>query len=149
MASNSVSQPFGFSSSQFTTAKFEKIWNIWIDVENWSKWDSGLKSAIHSGKLHKNSEGKVVPDKGPKARFKIVEWQEGKTYTMKTIIPFGGLFVKRTLSEKNGKTEFTHEVWFTGILKKFFFKKLGIRYQKMLPEVLMKIKSIAEESQDG
>jgi hypothetical protein len=48
------------------------------------------------------------------------------------------------LEVKEGKTFFTHDVQFTGLLKKILGNKIGKRYRAMLPSVLSEIKLIAE-----
>ena len=136
-----------FSHSTFTTAPPDQIWMIWTDVPNWHTWDTGLKSATLEGPFALEVKGKLIPDKGPKAKFVIAALEEGKSYTFKTKIPFGWLIVARELEIEAGKTKFTHTVSFTGLLKKTFAKRLGERYQKMLPEVMENIRRIAEQNQ--
>ena len=81
-------------------------------------------------------------------RYFDPEHIENQSYTYKTSLPLGGLYVKRFLSIQNGKTTFTHEVWFEGLSKKLFAKMLGGNFRKMLPEVLQNIKNIAENDHD-
>jgi hypothetical protein len=92
-----------------------------------------------------SAKGELLPDKGPKSKFIISELVPNKSYTFKTKIPFGWLIIKRTLEVRNGTTYFTHDVAFTGILKKFLGNKLGKNYMTILPEVLKKVKLIAEQ----
>lgn len=134
-----------FSANLSTTASPEKIWQIWTDVPQWHQWDSGLKSARIKGDFSKGTKGKLKPDKGPASTFRIVEFTDGQSYTFATGLPFGRLYVKRYLSVCGTTTCFTHEVWFTGPLKKWYARKLGVRYQEILPQVLQNIKTIAEK----
>ncbi len=105
----------------------------------------GLKEAQLEGEFKLSAKGKLIPDKGPKSTFIISEIAPNQSYTFKTNIPFGWLIITRTLDTKGGITYFTHEVEFTGILKKILGKRLGENYRAMLPEVLQAIKRIAEE----
>ena len=122
----------------------DKIWKVWTDVPNWKQWDKGLKEAFLDGEFVVGTKGKLIPDKGPKSKFVISELLPNKSYTFKTKIPFGWLIIKRTLEVKEGKTFFTHDVQFTGFLKKILGNKLGKNYRAMLPSVLSEIKLIAE-----
>jgi len=79
-----------------------------------------------------------------KSKFKVVEFVKGKMYTYKTKLPLGSLYVKRYLTEENGQTKFTHEVWFQGLTGGLFAKAFGAKFRQMLPEVMEKIKEIAE-----
>jgi hypothetical protein len=134
-----------FSHSISTTASQEQIWKIWTDVPNWHTWDTGLKSASLKDEFEEGVKGKLIPDEGPKSSFKISELEEGRSYTLKTRIPFGALIVRRFMEVKDDQTIFTHEVEFTGWLKKAFAKRFGKRYKAMLPEVMENIKRMAEE----
>jgi hypothetical protein len=49
-----------------------------------------------------------------------------------------------SVTVRDGKTFFTHDVEFTGLLKKMLGKKLGKNYRAMLPSVMSEIKQIAE-----
>ncbi|MFK7972059.1 MAG: SRPBCC family protein [Bacteroidia bacterium] len=139
--------PSTFSHTDSSVASPEAIWAVWTDVSSWHRWDSGLRSAsLKDGQFRLGAKGHLRPDKGPRARFRISALQEGKSYTLETAIPFGKLIVERSLEVKSGKTFFTHTVRFTGLLKGFFSKKLGARYEKMLPGVMHTIKDIAEQS---
>lgn len=134
-----------FSHTVITTAAPERIWQIWTDVANWKAWDKGLKAAELSGPFVAGSTGKLIPDKGPTSRFKLTEVVAGQSYTFKTKLPLGALYVKRTLGQQNGKTAFTHEVWFTGLTKGIFGNALGKNYRNILPDVMTTIKTIAEQ----
>lgn len=136
---------FHFSHTDSTSATSDKIWQVWTDVANWKQWDKGLKEASLEGDFAVGSKGKLIPDKGPKSRFVIAEVIPGKSYTFKTKIPFGWLVIKRTLELKGGRTYFTHDVEFTGLLKKALGNALGKKYRAMLPEVMGEIKRIAGE----
>lgn len=133
-----------FSYSLETSASPTKIWQIWSDVANWQQWDTGLKSAELSGAFAIGTKGKLIPDKGPKSSFILTELVAGKSYTFKTKLPLGALYVKRYLEEKEGKTYFTHEVWFTGLSKGIFGNALGKNYRRILPEVMTRIREIGE-----
>lgn len=133
-----------FSHTDSTRADSDKIWQVWTDVPNWKQWDKGLKEALLEGEFKVGAKGKLIPDKGPKSTFIIAELLPGKSYTFKTKIPFGWLVIQRTLMVKNGMTYFTHDVEFTGLLKKTLGNALGKKYRAMLPEVMAEIKRIAQ-----
>ncbi|MBI3218539.1 MAG: polyketide cyclase [Bacteroidetes bacterium] len=144
MATNAQQTNYHFSHTDSTSVTSDKIWEVWTDVPNWKQWDRGLKEAILDGEFIVGTKGKLIPDKGPKSRFVISELEPNKSYTFKTKIPFGWLIIKRTLVVKEGKTFFTHDVEFTGVLKRVLGNRLGKNYRAMLPSVLAEIKRIAE-----
>ncbi|MEM9364240.1 MAG: SRPBCC family protein [Bacteroidota bacterium] len=128
-----------------TSASPEKIWTIWTDVPNWKKWDSGLKDATLDGPFELNAKGKIISLEGRTSRFKVTECVSGKSYTFKSKLPFGALYVKRYLEVKQGVTFFTHEVWFTGLTGGIFAKRFGPEFRSVLPKVMENIKKIAEK----
>lgn len=133
-----------FSHTLQTSASAAAIWRIWTDVPNWKAWDDGLKTAELKGAFAVGTTGTLVPDKGPTAKFSLTEVVPGVSYTFRTKLPLGSLFVKRTLSTQNGQTTFTHEVWFKGFTKGLFGRALGRKYHAILPDVMNKIKALAE-----
>ena len=145
MAAQAQESNYHFSHTESTTASAARIWQVWTDVPNWKQWDKGLKEAILEGEFAIGAKGKLIPDKGPKSKFVVTEMKPGESYTFKTRIPFGWLIIKRYLRNKDGVTRFTHEVEFTGILKKALGKNPGKRYRAMLPEVMQAIAALAEK----
>lgn len=130
-----------------TAAPATTVWEIWTDVGSWKDWDSGLKDASIVGDFQLGNKGTIISLEGRKSRFKIVELVPGKSYTIKTRLPLGSLYVKRFLEEKNGQVEFTHEVWFSGLTKGVFAKAFGGNFRQLLPQVMAEIKTIAESKQ--
>jgi Polyketide cyclase / dehydrase and lipid transport len=128
-----------------TTASPDKIWTVWTDVPNWKTWDTGLKDASMSVPFSLNAKGSILSLEDKKSKFKIVAFEQGKTYTFKTNLPLGSLYVKRTLEVKDGRTFFTHEVWFSGLTGGIFANMFGEKFKKMLPEVMENIKKIVEK----
>ncbi|MEM1137841.1 MAG: SRPBCC family protein [Bacteroidota bacterium] len=127
-----------------TKSKPEAVWAIWIDVANWHKWDTGLKAAEMTNNFALDQKGIITSLEGRKSKFKIVYIEEGRSYTFKTNLPLGALYVKRYLEEKEGKTQFTHEVWFKGITSGIFARQFGGKFKEMLPGVMNNIKEIVE-----
>jgi len=127
-----------------TSASPSDIWKIWTDVPNWKDWDSGLKDAEMTDDFRLDAKGIIISLEGRKSKFTVVEYEEGKSYTIKTKLPLSSLYVKRFWEEKNGKIYFTHEVWFKGLTAGIFAKAFGGEFRKMLPVVLENIKKIAE-----
>ncbi len=138
-----------FWYSMETSASPEQIWAIWTDVKNWKNWDTGLKDAFMEDEFQLGKKGKIISLEGRKSKFKVVEFKEGFSYTIKTKLPLGSLYVKRYLNTENNKTTFTHEVWFKGLTRGIFAKAFGGNFRKMLPEVLQNIKQIAEANESN
>ena len=134
-----------FSHTENTNASPSSIWNVWTDVTRWKDWDTGLKDAYMDDAFMLGAKGTIISLEGRKSRFTITEFVEGQSYTMKTKLPLGSLYVKRYLKIDEQTTTFTHEVWFKGLTKGVFAKAFGGKFRAMLPDVLENIKQIVEE----
>lgn len=134
-----------FWHSLSTTASADNIWQVWTDVANWKDWDKGLQDAQLEGDFVLGAAGTILSLEGRTSKFKIVELEAGRSYTMKTKLPLGSLYVKRYLTASEGELTFTHEVWFSGLTKGIFAKAFGENFRSMLPEVLENVKGIAEQ----
>ncbi len=134
-----------FWHQEKTTASSEIIWDIWTDVPNWKDWDSGLKDASINGDFKLDAKGKIISLENRKSKFKIIDFEEGVSYTMKTKLPLSSLYVKRFISEKNGETFITHEVWFKGLTSRIFAKSFGTKFKNILPNVVREVITLAEQ----
>ncbi|MEM6395763.1 MAG: SRPBCC family protein [Bacteroidota bacterium] len=134
-----------FWHTEKTGATPSDIWSIWTDVANWSQWDTGLKDASLKGKFELGAKGSIITLDGRKIQFKVVAYEEGKSYTYRIGLPLGSLNVRRFLETIDGQTVFTHDVRFKGLTSGIFAKSLGKEFRAMLPEVLQNIKNIAEQ----
>lgn len=127
-----------------TSASPQNVWRVWTHVEQWKDWDSGLKDAFMSEPFGLHARGTLISLEGRKSKFKVVQYVEGESYTFKTSLPLGGLYVKRFWTEEEGQLVFTHEVWFRGLTGGLFAKAFGPKFRDMLPEVMEEVKRLAE-----
>lgn len=134
-----------FSHTETTKAPSSQVWGVWVDVPHWKTWDSGLKDASIKESFALGAKGTIISLEDRKSSFIITEYEEGKSYVMKTKLPLGSLYVKRYLTVEGQVTTFTHEVWFKGVTGGLFAKAFGREFRKMLPGVLKNIKDIVEE----
>ncbi len=144
-AQKGPSSPQHFQHTVETTAPAERIWQIWTDVAHWKDWDTGLADAEMAGPFEKGAKGRITTLEGRKVKFKVVDFEPGRSYTYRTALPLGGLYVKRYWEENSDGIQFTHEVWFAGLTGGWFAKRLGPEFRKMLPGVMEKITEIAEK----
>ncbi len=127
-----------------THASPERIWSVWTNVPDWKTWDIGLKDASIEDEFNLGAKGKIVSLEERTTKFKVVEYIKGVSYTYKTKLPLGSLYVKRYLTKEKEKISFTHEVWFKGLTGGLFAKAFGAKFREMLPTVLSNVKTLAE-----
>jgi Polyketide cyclase / dehydrase and lipid transport len=141
---SSTPTPRHFWHTLSTNASSEAVWRVWTTVSEWHTWDKGLKSAALQGAFVLNAEGSIVSQNGSTSRFRITTFEDGISYTFSTALPLATLHVKRTLSQRNQRQEFTHEVWFDGLLGGIFAQMLGKNFMAILPNVMQEVKVLAE-----
>jgi Polyketide cyclase / dehydrase and lipid transport len=133
-----------FSHTIKTSALPERIWAIWVDVENWADWDTELQSSFMESSLALGAIGKLTPKNGRVSTFRISQFSQGTSYTFTVKLPLCRLNVYRYLQIQSGYTEFTHQVSFQGLLAFVFGLLLGRKFQAVLPRVMENVKQIAE-----
>jgi hypothetical protein len=133
-----------FSHTLKTAATPERIWAIWIDVENWSQWDTELIDAELDGAFVLGAIGRLKPKTGRVSKFEISQFNPGKSYTFTLGLPLCSLQIHRYLSDRVDGTYFTHEVSFQGLLGWLFGLLLGRKFQSVLPSVMANVARIAE-----
>ena len=133
-----------FSHTVKTLAFPEKIWSIWIDVENWSAWDTELSDSNLAGAFILGAKGKLKPKNGRVSQFTVSQLNPGQSYTISIGLPLCKLNVYRYLSDRPDGLYFTHEVSFTGLLSFIFGLLLGRKFRAVLPEVMGNLQQIAE-----
>ncbi|NEQ46569.1 MAG: polyketide cyclase [Leptolyngbya sp. SIOISBB] len=127
-----------------TFATPEKIWAIWTDVEHWPRWDTELQEAFLNGPFELGAMGKLTPKRGRVSTFRISQFNLGTSYTFTVRLPLCTLNVHRYLVSRAGTTYFTHEVSFRGLLAFIFGLFLGRQFKAALPDVMNRVKRIAE-----
>lgn len=130
--------------TMLTTAPPEKIWKIWTDVNNWKKWDLSLRGALIKGVFKKNVQGVIIPERGPKAGFKVTACDPNFSYTVTSKLPLIRIHIHRYLGYDNSKTTFTHEIWAEGPLAGLWWTIVGRRFSELLPKTMSNIKQLAE-----
>jgi hypothetical protein len=135
-----------FSHTLQTSASPEKIWAIWTDVAHWAEWDTELADAILDTAFDLGAVGKLKPRSGSVSPFRISQFNAGQSYTFTMKLPLSQLSVYRHLHVRSGRTYFTHEVSFQGLLAFLFGVLLGRRFRMKLPGIMENIKRIAENT---
>ena len=133
-----------FSHTLKTTALPEHIWEIWIDVERWSNWDTELKNAHLNMPFELGAVGELTPKTGPASTFKVIQFSPRTSYAFMLKLPLCQLNIHRYLTTELDGLYFTHEVSFQGPLAFVFSLLLGRRFKAVLPSIMANVKQIAE-----
>lgn len=127
-----------------TAAEPEAVWSQWVAVERWPQWDTELRAATMRDPLTLGARGVLRPRRGPKARFRITQWDPGQRYAFTTRLPFGAITVTRYFLPHDGGTAFVHDVRFTGPARRGFARRWGPGFHAALPGVMAALAAQAE-----
>ena len=133
-----------FSHTVTTTASPDAVWAVWTDVAGWPAWDVELDSAALDGAFEEGATGRLVPKRGPSARFRIEDVEPGRAYTLVTRLPLGSLRVRRTWETVEGGIAVTHAVTFGGVGGRALAGRLGPGFRRALPVALDRLRALSE-----
>ncbi|PIE79239.1 MAG: hypothetical protein CSA15_03895 [Candidatus Delongbacteria bacterium] len=128
-----------------TNATREQIWNLWVDVENWKKWDNQVEFSQLNGNFEKGTYGILKTYKSPKAKFQIVLAKELEEFTTRSFLPLTQMDFIHKINEKNGEIYITHGVKIRGLFTFLFSRIIGQKILKELPKVMENLSKMAEK----
>lgn len=137
-----------FEHTMETAAPAERIWQLWTDVAGWPRWDTALVSAHLDAPFGHDVRGRLRSKGSPESVFTIVELEPGRSYTFAVPLLLAELRVRRTLAPAPAGARYTHEVSFVGPLGWLFGLLLGRQFQNMLPGVMERLRTLAEQPHD-
>ena len=73
-----------YGKSRLTTASPERVWSVWSDPDNWSRWNTGIKACAMNGPLASGATAKMTTsrDSTHLVTFDDVEPSRGFTLSM-------------------------------------------------------------------
>lgn len=122
----------------------EEIFEQYKNVAGWHEWDAEVKASSLEGHFVEGSSGVLVPQKGPKAAFKLTEVTTNKSFTSQAKLPLCVMAFIHTLEESEGGTMVTHSVEFSGLSSFIFSRLIGGPIRKSLPVTLEGLKVACE-----
>ena len=132
--------------SRQTTAKKEKLFNLWADVANWKSWDSTVVSSEIYGNFSIGTKGSVKLAAGPKSKFIIIDCKPFESFTNRSYLPLCKVDFTLTLAEKQNGILVTYRQVMTGLLTFFFSAVMGKIMTKGLNKGIEDLIAKAEKS---
>lgn len=122
----------------------DKIFNLYLDVESWAKWDPEVDFVHLPDGLKVGAKGSLKPRQGPKASIEITEVTIGKSFIVSSKLPFCQMLFAHDLSAENGETLVSHTITFSGPLSFLFEFLIGKSIRNSLPATLYSLKKSIE-----
>jgi hypothetical protein len=132
-----------------TTASPEAIWDLWAQVPDRTRWDSGLEWATIEGPFELGARGEVKLVDQPAREFEIVEYEPMRAYTDRFFLPMGThMDWHHTITElPDGQREVTFHVEVTGPTALVVGPIAGNILEEELPATVDELVSLAEASE--
>jgi len=127
-----------------TKASKESIWELWSSVDDWNKWDEDIRDAEISGPFESGTIGYLKPIHGPLTRFRLKETHFQESFTVKSKLPLGRMYMVHEMKEDEDTLSLTHSIIFKGPLSFLYARVIGKRLNKELPNTMHHLIDAAE-----
>jgi len=133
-----------YGTSRSTTASPERVWSVWSDPNNWSRWNSGIRAAQLDGPLANGAKGKMTTNRDTTHDVAFSNVVEGRGFSMTMAGPPGATFVFSCEITPNGTgSTIAQNVTISGPMA-FLFGPMGKEMAKHFVPVLDDLARAAE-----
>jgi uncharacterized protein YndB with AHSA1/START domain len=134
-----------YGISRSTTASPQKVWSIWSDPSNWSKWNSGIKSAEVDGPVAEGKRGRMTTNRGSTHDVGFFNVVAGRGFSMSMLGPPLTTFTLRCEIRPDGTgSTISQNVAIAGPLAFLFGPMMGNEMAKHFVPVLDDLARTAE-----
>jgi uncharacterized protein YndB with AHSA1/START domain len=78
-----------YGKARTTTASPERVWSVWSDPNNWSRWNSGIRACALSGPLADGATGTMETSRGSKHTVTFAGVEPPRRFTLSMSGPPG------------------------------------------------------------
>lgn len=119
----------------------EQMWQLFSDVNNWHKWDTGIEYAKMDGDFEKGNHFLLKPKGAPEVRIKLIETIRHKKFVDFTKFPLAKMYGSHTFEETPEGLKITTTMKVEGILAFLWTKLVAQKIADSLPaEMLAQVK---------
>jgi len=104
----------------------EKIYNLWTDVDNWSKWNENILDSKLIGEFKEGTFIKLAIKDAPKSKIKLLKIKKNKSFTYLTSFLLAQMYTTYEIIEKNNHLELRASIKIEGLLS-FLWKQLVVQ----------------------
>jgi polyketide cyclase/dehydrase/lipid transport protein len=121
------------------------VWrDAYVDAEAWPKWNAEIRSAALDRPLALGATARIVFRTGPRLRFRVVEYEEGRLFTDEARLP-GARMGHCHLVEptENGGSRLANTIYVEGALAPLWRRILGPAAARALPDAQRAVVQLA------
>ncbi|WP_431026713.1 hypothetical protein [Lysinibacillus sp. LZ02] len=136
-----------YQNSVVTTVSPRSIWNLYLNVAEWTKWDKSISDAKLDGSFENGTTGYLTPIGQEPLYFSLKEVKENKYFSNVTYIKQAGIQINfyHLLETEENKTKVTHGVIISGQNAEILGKQIGPAITMGIPEAMSNLVSLAEK----
>ncbi len=139
---------WSYSYSQEANTSPNKIWQLWVDVENWNRWDHSIRYSSINGRFAVGTKGTLRPQKGPKSSFTLTEVVSNSKFTDQMKLPFASIAFIHEIKPTAAGMHITHRIEIHGLLAPLFGATLGRQLKAELPTAVANLIELAEQENE-
>jgi hypothetical protein len=134
------------SATAHTTAPASRIWEIYLDVANWPRWDHGMAMYQPDGPFAAGTSGILRPVGGSELPFTIIDVEEGHGFVDRTPIgPDHAIIGRHVLTPLPEGTQITHIIEIEGPEAENLAQEMGFKQEELL-DTVTSLAQYAEEN---
>lgn len=135
-----------YQNSVVTTASPKSIWNLYLNVSEWLKWDKGLSDARLNGSFENGTTGYLTPIGQEPFYFRLTEVKENECFSNITNLEHAGIQINfyHRIETLDHKTKITHGVIVSGVNSETLGAQIGPIITMGIPEAMSNLASLAE-----
>jgi uncharacterized protein YndB with AHSA1/START domain len=134
--------------STISNASPETIWQIYIDIPNWTQWHDNILECHIDGPFEPGSKGAMRVQGNPRPLpFVLLEVQDEIMFTDLTEIPGANIVFAHLLEETSEGTRITHTVTISGPAWEQISGTLGKQLEHGLPQTIELLARLAEKQE--
>ncbi|OGT24811.1 MAG: hypothetical protein A3I12_06925 [Gammaproteobacteria bacterium RIFCSPLOWO2_02_FULL_38_11] len=133
-------------SKIYQDVKKEDIWQIWVDVNNWPKWDKELEYCEMKGEFTQGSQFILKPVGGPKVKITLSDVKINEKFTDYCKFLGATIHDDHQLEETPHGLRITNTISMTGLLSFVWVKLVAKNVANAVPKQMDALVELARMS---
>ena len=136
-----------YGRTRSTTASPERVWALWSDPDNWSRWNTGIRSSHIDGPLASGATGTMQTTRGSTHAVAFADVEPPTRFTMPMAgQPLTTITFRCEITAAGGRSIVSQSVAFSGPLGFLVGPLMGNQLAGHFEPVLADLSSAAERS---
>jgi hypothetical protein len=134
-----------YGVSRATTASPDKVWSVWPDPKSWSRWNSGIASAVVDGPIANGTKEKMTTNRGSTHEVTFSNVFEGRAFSVSMAgPPLASITFSCEIAPNGTGSTIARTVTIAGPLAFLFGPMMGAKMAKHFIPVLDDLARTAE-----